>query len=235
MGSRQNETQRLSLFLPILSPCNAATMTVATADITSAEELNPPPHHHHEDEVEVIGELLSDVKESTVLSNNHHNHHHHHHRGHPRGAQQAMADDLAVEHRIFLRAILDLLTEREHHLALHAAADSTSSNAIKIGYLRKASRRIKGLWKTKFVEIRKGIFSYFDATSKQNHYPHHPHQLFGSMLTSRSSSTVQQLARKDIPLRTSTCTCRAIKSTTVKLLPMHNNTGGGEERGGFGV
>ncbi len=82
-------------------------------------------------------------------------------------------NEFAAEHRICLHAILDLLTERDHLLALQAAdgrhtyTNNSPNNAIiKIGYLRKASRRIKGLWKTKFVEIRKGSFSYFDVNAK---------------------------------------------------------------------
>ena len=90
--------------------------------------------------------------------------------------------------------------------------NSPNNSIIKIGYLRKASRRIKGLWKTKFVEIRKGTFSYFGVNAKQYH-----------------QRTSPQLVRKDITLRTSTCTCRALKTRTMKFLPNHNNSvvGGG--------
>ena len=140
-------------------------------------------------------------------------------------SQQTMTNDFAVEHRIFLRAILELLTERGRHLAWQSVSnDNNSSNTIKIGYLRKASRRIKGLWKTKFVEIRKGTFSYFDANSKQRYQQHHPRISIGRKNYS-DTSTQQQLVRKDITLRTSTCTCRAVSMRTI--LPISNNSVGG--------
>ncbi|KAL9188533.1 hypothetical protein ACHAXT_006911 [Thalassiosira profunda] len=123
-----------------------------------------------------------------------------------------MTQNLAIEHRIFLRAILDLLAERDQTAVV---ADVDGPNTIKIGSLRKASHRIKGLWKAKYVEIRRGTFSYFDDTVQK-----------GDAHTEKTSSSINEpnLLRKDIPLRDGACVCRAVKIRSVKVLP--KNSGG---------
>ncbi len=111
---------------------------------------------------------------------------------------QVVAQDFAIEHRIFLRAILSLLNERDKSVM---EADAYSPKAIKIGHLKKASRRM-GLWRTKSVELRKGTFSYFDCVDKQ-----------GSS-TSRSNDRKTSAVRRkriDIPLTASSCTCQPVK------------------------
>lgn len=128
-----------------------------------------------------------------------------HPQNHPQA--QTMAQNFAMEHRIFLRACLDLLTERDQ---LSMEADVNGPNTIKTGSLRKASHRIKGLWKTKYVEIRKGTFSYFDDNVKQRN---------NSNDRAASLKNEQKVLRKDIPLRASACTCRAVKIRSVKILP----------------
>mmetsp|Transcript_40744 Transcript_40744/g.85591 ORF Transcript_40744/g.85591 Transcript_40744/m.85591 type:complete len:641 (-) Transcript_40744:64-1986(-) len=128
--------------------------------------------------------------------------------GHPRkhsdSEAQSTARNFEREHGIFLRAIMDLLTERDQ---LAIAADVNGQ--IKSGSLRKASHRIKGLWKTKYVEIRRGTFSYFDDNGKQ-----------------RNENNVAKLLRKDIPLRASSCTCRAVKIRSIKGAAFELKVGG---------
>lgn len=72
------------------------------------------------------------------------------------------AQDFAVEHGIFLKAILQLLHENEqngHHTDFQKMPQTKFDdiqNVIKIGSLKKASKRVRGVWNVKFVEIRKG-------------------------------------------------------------------------------
>ena len=110
-----------------------------------------------------------------------------------------LAQNFASEHRIFLRAALDMLTERDQ-LRMYADVNDPN-NIIKTGTLRKASHRIKGVWKTKHVEIREGVFSYLSGGNK-------------------NSST-----RKDVLLRASSCTCRAVKIRSVKIRPSNFGNG----------
>ncbi|KAL7498106.1 hypothetical protein ACHAWT_006017 [Skeletonema menzelii] len=110
-----------------------------------------------------------------------------------------LAQNFASEHRIFLRAALDMLTERDQ-LRMYADVNDPN-NIIKSGTLRKASHRIKGVWKTKHVEIREGVFSYLSGGNK-------------------NSST-----RKDVLLRASSCTCRAVKIRSVQILPSNFGNG----------
>lgn len=151
-----------------------------------------------------------------------------HRHSYPQRIQETMSNDFAMDSRLFLRAILALLAERDQLLSMQVADDSSSTDAIKIGYLRKASRRIKGLWKTKFVEIKKGTFSYFDASAKQRNQLYHHTRSSGTVgwkngrLANRSD-TVHQLVRKDIPLRTSTCSCRA--RSTPLVFELRSNDG----------
>ena len=126
---------------------------------------------------------------------------------------QAMTRNLAMEHRIFLRAILDLLAERDQHAICGLIHDPRT---IKIGSLKKASRRIKGLWKTKYVEIRKGLFSYFDDRGKRRRGPDEPADKLGGDRLS---------LRKDIPLRSSSCTCRAVKICSINIRPIRFGNG----------
>lgn len=105
---------------------------------------------------------------------------------HPTCPPHHPEDTIATEHRMFCRATLSLIAQVE--------ADTNNPNVIRMGRLKKASRRIKGLWKQKSVEIRRGVFSYYDEVN------------------GKSSSRV---TRKDIPLRGSLCVCRAVKMRSV--------------------
>ncbi|KAL7540587.1 hypothetical protein ACHAWF_006725 [Thalassiosira exigua] len=154
---------------------------------------NPiPPNDHVHGHGRAEGEVET-CPPSTMPGNNDHV------QIHPRA--QTMARNFETEHRIFLRAILDLLAERDQ-LAMEAAVNSNET--IKIGPLRKASRRIKGLWKTKYVEIRRGTFSYYDDNAKPR-----------EGVDGREEG-YRKLLRKDVPLKASSCTCRAVKMRSVK-------------------
>ena len=70
------------------------------------------------------------------------------------------AEDFAIEHGIFLKAALQLLHEKERPLRQLEQLPETRfddiQDVIKIGSLKKASKRVKGVWNVKFVEIRRG-------------------------------------------------------------------------------
>ena len=71
--------------------------------------------------------------------------------------------NFAMEHRIFLKAILGLLAERDMKATEIGMNDP---NTLKCGPLKKASYLVSGVWKIKFVEVRRGMFSYYeDAVS----------------------------------------------------------------------
>eukprot|EP00985_Skeletonema_marinoi_P027190 scaffold21932_cov107-Skeletonema_marinoi.AAC.2 len=145
---------------------------------------------------------VDDIKSptsSSELIDFHPDHHHHLHNNNNHEAQ-AMAQNLASEHKIFLRAALDMLTERDQ-LRMYADVNDPN-NIIKTGTLRKASHRIKGVWRTKHVEIREGVFSYLSGSAN------------------KSSSS-----RKDVLLRASSCTCRAVKIRSVKIRPSNFGNG----------
>lgn len=103
--------------------------------------------------------------------------------------------NFAMEHRIFLNAALDLLTELDRTAPELGMMDPI---VIKAGSIRKASHLMNGVWKVKYVEIRRGMFSYYENAV--------------SNVGSRAGDTQGDLLlRKNIPLEASTCTCRAVK------------------------
>eukprot|EP00985_Skeletonema_marinoi_P023373 scaffold15557_cov73-Skeletonema_marinoi.AAC.1 len=112
---------------------------------------------------------VDDIKSptsSSELIDFHPDHHHHHLHNNNNHEAQAMAQNLASEHKIFLRAALDMLTERDQ-LRMYADVNDPN-NIIKTGTLRKASHRIKGVWRTKHVEIREGVFSYLSGSANKS-------------------------------------------------------------------
>jgi len=97
--------------------------------------------------------------------------------------------NFAMEHRIFLRALLGLLNERENTATEIGMNDP---NVIKCGPLKKASHLISGGWKMKYVEIRRGMLTYFeDAVS--------------------GDKDACSLLQKNIPLDSNETSCRAVK------------------------
>lgn len=78
----------------------------------------------------------------------------------PKNLLQESAEDFAIEHGIFLKAVLQLLHEKDRPMQQSEQLPETRfddiQNVIKIGSLKKASKRVKGVWNVKFVEIRRG-------------------------------------------------------------------------------
>lgn len=103
--------------------------------------------------------------------------------------------NFAIEHRIFLKASLDLLTELDLHAPELGMMDPI---VLKAGALKKASHLMNGVWKVKYVEIRRGMFSYYENAVSNA----------GSRVGDPQG---ELLLRKNIPLEASTCTCRAVK------------------------
>ncbi|GKY92425.1 hypothetical protein MPSEU_000213100 [Mayamaea pseudoterrestris] len=102
------------------------------------------------------------------------------------------------EHRIFLRAALDLLTERDVQAPELGMMDPI---VLKSGSLKKASSIMSGLWSAKFVEIRRGMFSYYENKAERNEHNGNSHG---------------ELLRTDIPLKAGVA-CRAVKLHTKAL------------------
>lgn len=102
---------------------------------------------------------------------------------------QSECINFAMEHRIFLRALLGLLNERDKTATEIGMNDP---NVLKCGPLKKASHLLTGVWKVKFVEVRRGMFSYFeDAVS--------------------GDKASAALLQKNVPLDSNETTCRAVK------------------------
>ena len=72
---------------------------------------------------------------------------------------QANGINFAMEHRIFLKAVLDFLAERDK---VASEVGMNNPNVFKSGPLKKASHLMRGIWKVKYVEIRRGMFSYYE-------------------------------------------------------------------------
>ena len=71
------------------------------------------------------------------------------------------------ERQIFLRALLQLLDERDSSIDARRSSKGEKEkgndpNIIKAGSLKKASGNSLYLWKEKYVELRHGVFSYED-------------------------------------------------------------------------
>jgi hypothetical protein len=97
--------------------------------------------------------------------------------------------DFTMEHRIFLMALLGLLNERDKIATEYGMNDP---NILKFGPLKKASHLLTGVWKVKYVEVRRGMFSYFEDAISGDKDP-------GALL------------QKNIPLDSNESSCRAVK------------------------
>jgi hypothetical protein len=122
-----------------------------------------------------------------------------------------------MEGRIFLKAALDLLAERDRQAPELGRNDPV---IFKSGSLKKASHLMNGVWKPKYVEIRRGVFSYYDNVSSKgvgggNGGAGSGGGSGGGERGGADSGTSPavgcELLRKDIPLEAATCTCRAVK------------------------
>jgi len=71
--------------------------------------------------------------------------------------------------------------------------DMDDPDTLKCGSLKKATHIVKGAWKYKYVEIRRGMFSYYDDS------------------LSKHAASEGDLVRKNIKLNANTTKCRAVK------------------------
>jgi hypothetical protein len=119
--------------------------------------------------------------------------------------------NFAMEHRIFLKAALNLISELDRTAPQLGMMDPI---VLKAGSLKKASHLMNGVWKVKYVEIRRGMFSYYEnAVSNVNSNSNRTDRGNTSSANhSINNNEIQgELLRKNIPLEASTCTCRAVK------------------------
>lgn len=109
-------------------------------------------------------------------------------RSHHHSKQDIATLNMVMEHRIFLKAILGLLAERDNKATEIGMNDP---NMLKSGPLKKASHLVKGIWKVKFVELRRGMLTYYENNVKDE--------------------SDGQLLRKNLPLDFNDCSVRAVK------------------------
>ena len=110
--------------------------------------------------------------------------------------QQQTALQFAMEHRIFLRAALALLTERDLRAPTLGMMDPM---VLKAGPLKKATHLMNGVWRVKYVEIRRGMFSYYENAINDG-----------------------EILRKNVPLQANDCTYRAVRlhQKALKFTPL---------------
>lgn len=99
----------------------------------------------------------------------------------------------AHEHSLLLRAVLQLLAERDY-IGVEADIDDPTC-IMKKGPLKKATSSVgRTTWRVKYVEVRPGSFSYFEDSSKRENF-----------------------GRKTIPLRSNRCRCESVKPNLFAL------------------
>ena len=123
--------------------------------------------------------------------------------------QQQTAMQFAMEHRIFLRAALSLLSERDARATTLGMMDPM---VLKAGPLKKASHLMNGVWKVKYVEIRRGMFTYYENAINDG-----------------------EILRKNIPLHATNSSCRPVRlhQKALKFTPggaLFELTGEGSKR-----
>lgn len=155
---------------------------------------NPDRHHHHNNSNHLDDSAASTLlmlQESTTFPD-------------MEAENQANCYNFAMEHRIFLKAILELLAQRDK---VATEVGMNDPNVFKSGPLKKASHLMRGIWKVKYVEIRRGMFSYYEDNISYNRQ--NSLERGGSGVG--SSGTAESLLRKNIPLEANACHCRAVR------------------------
>ena len=144
-----------------------------------------------------------------------------------------LVQNFAMEHRIFLKAALDLLAERERFAVEASLQLHDPDRIIKAGSLKKSKQFAKGIWKVKYVEIKTGVLSYYEDHKSNNNSsgPHSSSSSYvvletGEELHIASANNKQKEearpTRKVIPLVATDCRCRAVKLNTMsKVKPAY--------------
>jgi PH domain len=124
--------------------------------------------------------------------------------------QQSTCWNFAMEHRIFLKAALDLLAQRDK---VATEVGMNDPNVLRWGSLKKASHLMRGIWKVKYVEIRRGMFSYYEDAATGGKPFHHQQQLVHNSTSNSGDGTGESssLLRKNIPLEAGSFHCRAVR------------------------
>ena len=153
--------------------------------------LYPNPHRHHHNHLDDSAASTLMLQESATFPD-------------MEAENQANCYNFAMEHRIFLKAILELLAQRDK---VATEVGMNDPNVFKSGPLKKASHLMRGIWKVKYVEIRRGMFSYYEDNVSYNRQ--NSLERGGSGVG--VSGTAESLLRKNIPLEANSCHCRAVR------------------------
>lgn len=137
---------------------------------------------------------------------------------------QTLGLNFAMEHRIFLKALLGLLNEREKTATETGMNDP---NIIKCGPLKKASHLLSGVWKVKYVEIRRGMLTYFEDVASSSTTTSNGTLALGhggggggggdsshnlnQVNSNQQKHTTESLVQKNIPLDSNECQVMPVK------------------------
>jgi hypothetical protein len=130
--------------------------------------------------------------------------------------QLALLHNFATEHKIFLKAALDLLAERERFAVEASLQLSDPNRIIKAGTLRKSKQFVKGIWKVKYVEIKPGVFTYYDDYHSST-INNNANSTISATATS-SSSMISLSLLEDLPTTTTKGSARNHQPTTVEAV-----------------
>lgn len=181
--------------------------TSSSSSAPDAFELSDDYDDNYENsEVEVQAGTLNLIKPTTHERLNHHESATH--------SSNESSPQLSEEYRIFVKAVLQLLDERDINniegsvipAEILGSTGSSDAPIIKAGPLKKASHLFRAGWKVKYVEIQKGVFTYYDDSIS-------------------ADGDVQ--SKKSIPLVASCCTCRPVRvqNKGLDLLPGSGGNG----------
>jgi hypothetical protein len=130
--------------------------------------------------------------------------------------QLALLQNFATEHKIFLKAALDLLAERERFAVEASLQVSDPNRIIKAGTLRKSKQFVKGIWKVKYVEIKPGVFTYYDDYHSSTNNNNANSTISATATTSSSMISLSLL--EDLPTTTTKGSARNHQPTTVEAV-----------------
>lgn len=138
-----------------------------------------------------------------------------------------MRTQFAAQNRIFVRAIIDLLAERDLN---GVVANINDPYTIKAGTLKKSSMhlggRATGQWKYKYLELRKGLLSYYSDRHFESSKGGGGEAITGNIasavttgqaMPTTNNTTTGSLKRKNLVLRTGHCSCQPLLKSSATM------------------